>query len=134
MSSPASHSLDPVDPVDPLDPAALPASPDLAGEFCLQTLPVFARQIENVRAQTENAIVELSARFRSIVASLDGAVAASQEVSGDGGQELVTAMDGGKQQLLEVVEALQLIRESRAALIAEPPRPASTTCSRTSAA
>ncbi len=113
MSSPA------FDLVDPLDPPPMAAGPDLTGDFCLQTLPVFARQIENVREQTEQAIVALSARFRSIVSSLDGAVAASQEVSGDGGQELVTAMDGGKQQLLQVVEALQLIRESRAALIAE---------------
>ncbi len=88
-------------------------------EFCLETLPIFAKQIENVREQTEQAIVALSSRFRGIVTSLDGAVAASQEVSGDGGRALTSAMDAGRQQLHMVIDALTAIRDSRATLIAE---------------
>jgi methyl-accepting chemotaxis protein len=87
--------------------------------LCLEALPIFAKQIDNVRAQTEEAIVALSTRFRGIVASLDGAVAASEAVSGDGGGGLTGAMDQGRSELLKVVEALEAIRESRATLIGE---------------
>jgi methyl-accepting chemotaxis protein len=88
-------------------------------EFCLHALPLFARQIENARKQSEDAILALTTRFRGIVSSLDQAVAASGEVSGDGGRHLMSAMDEGKRQLLTVIDALNTIRESRSALIQE---------------
>jgi len=103
----------------PLENDSPPNENSATAEFCFETLPIFARQIENVRDQTEQAILALSTRFRGIVTSLDGAVAASQNVSGDGGRELTSAMDEGRQQLLKVVDALTAIRESRAALIGE---------------
>jgi methyl-accepting chemotaxis protein len=103
----------------PLEDDVAPADLSATAEFCLETLPIFAKQIENVREQTEQAIVALSSRFRGIVTSLDGAVAASQEVSGGGGRQLTSAMDDGRQQLLKVIDALTAIRESRAALIGE---------------
>jgi len=103
----------------PFETEDAPDELSASAEFCLETLPIFARQIDNVREQTEQAIVALSSRFRGIVTSLDGAVAASQEVSGDGGRQLTSAMDDGRQQLLQVIDALTAIRESRAALIAQ---------------
>jgi methyl-accepting chemotaxis protein len=103
----------------PLEQDPMPGDNSATAEFCLETLPIFARQIENVREQTEQAIVALSSRFRGIVTSLDGAVAASQDVSRDGGREFTSAMDDGRQQLLKVIDALTAIRESRAALIGE---------------
>jgi methyl-accepting chemotaxis protein len=87
--------------------------------LCLGALPIFARQIENARQQSEEAILALSTRFRGIVSNLDRAMAASQKGSGDGGSELRRSMDDGKQQLLQVIDALTAVRDSRAALIAE---------------
>lgn len=85
----------------------------------LEALPILADQIENARLQSEEAIVSLSTRFRGIVASLDNAVSASQQVSGDGGKDLQSAMDDGRRQLLKVVDALTAIQDSRATLIVE---------------
>jgi methyl-accepting chemotaxis protein len=93
--------------------------PSVSEEFCLEALPIFADHIENARAQTEQAIVALTTRFRGMVSSLDSAVAASQQVSGDGGRELTSTMEDGKRQLLTVIDALTGIRDSRAALIEE---------------
>jgi methyl-accepting chemotaxis protein len=94
-------------------------APSPSEEFCLEALPIFSKQIENVREQTEDAIVALSTRFRGIVSSLDAAMNASQEVSGDGGRDLSTAMDDGREQLLQVIAALTEIRGSRTALIGQ---------------
>lgn len=82
-------------------------------------LPIFAKQIENARQQSEEAVLALTTRFRGIVDSLDGAMAASQRGSGDGGRDLRGAMDDGKQQLLKVMDALIAVRDSRAALVTE---------------
>jgi methyl-accepting chemotaxis protein len=87
--------------------------------LCLGALPIFARQIENARQQSEEAILALSTQFRGIVSSLDGAMAASEKGSGDGGRDLRAAMDEGKQQLLKVIDALTSVRDSRAALVSE---------------
>ena len=87
--------------------------------LCLGALPIFARQIENARQQSEDAILALSTQFRGIVTSLDGAMAASEKGSGDGGRDLRAAMDEGKQQLLKVIDALTSVRDSRAALVSE---------------
>ncbi len=84
-----------------------------------ESLPIFAKQIDNARRQSEEAILALSTRFRGIVTSLDAAVAASEKGSGDGGRDLVGAMEDGKRQLLKVVEALEAVRSGRAALIEE---------------
>jgi methyl-accepting chemotaxis protein len=86
---------------------------------CLVALPVFAKQVENARQQSEDAILALSTRFRGIVASLDSAMAASEKGSGEGGRGLRKTMDDGKQQLCKVIDALVAIRDSRASLIAE---------------
>jgi len=86
---------------------------------CVSALPILAKQIDNARQQSEEAILALSTRFRGIVSSLDKAMAASEKGSGDGGRDLQTAMDDGKQQLLKVIEALTTVRDSRAALVHE---------------
>jgi methyl-accepting chemotaxis protein len=87
--------------------------------LCLGALPIFAKQIENARQQSEDAILALSTQFRGIVSSLDGAMAASEKGSGDGGRDLRAAMEEGKQQLLKVIDALKSVRDSRAALVSE---------------
>jgi methyl-accepting chemotaxis protein len=82
-------------------------------------LGIIAKQVENARQQSEDAILALSTRFRGIVTSLDAAMAASEKGSGEGGRDLNKAMDDGKQQLFKVIDALTAIRDSRAALIIE---------------
>ena len=89
------------------------------GDALTDALPIFASQIENARVQSEAAILALSTRFRGIVSGLDKAVNASQQVSGEGGRDLLGAMDGGREQLLQVIAALTAIRDSRASLIEE---------------
>jgi len=100
-----------------------PMEDDPGGEWVdgayLEALPILASQIDNARAQSEEAILALSTRFRGIVSSLDNAVSASQQVSGDGGKDLTSAMEDGRQQLLKVVDALTAIQNSRATLIGE---------------
>jgi methyl-accepting chemotaxis protein len=90
-----------------------------ADTLCLTALPIFAKQVENARQQSEDAIVALSSRFRGIVSSLDKAMAASEKGSGEGGRDLQTAMNEGRQELLKVIDALTAVRDSRAALITE---------------
>jgi methyl-accepting chemotaxis protein len=82
-------------------------------------LPIIARQVDNARQESEDAILALTTRFRGIVSRLDNAMAASEQGSGDGGRDLRTVMDDGKQKLLTVMDALNAIRDSRAALISE---------------
>ncbi len=100
------------------EPGGAP-SVSTADGFCLEALPVLGHQIENARVQSEAAILELTTRFRGIVSSLDGAVAASERGSGDGGRDLTNALDNGKGELLKVVDALREVRDGRAVLIAE---------------
>jgi len=83
----------------------------------LHALPILAKQVDNARQQSQEAIDALSTRFRGIVASLDAAMAASEKGSGDGGRDLRTAVDEGRTQLLKVIEELANVRDSRAALV-----------------
>lgn len=86
-----------------------------ASGVCLQALPIWARQVETVRTQTEDAIVALSARFAGIVGKLDAALAASQ-LSGGSGSELSQTLNEGKRELTQVMEALTAVHASRSAL------------------
>lgn len=97
------------------EPEPAPADDACAGA-CVEALPIWAKQVETARAQTEEAIVALSARFAGIVGRLDAALAVSQPACGTEGSELVRTMNEGRQELAAVMEALTSIHESRAAL------------------
>src|SRR5579862_9655048 len=79
-----------------------------------EALPIWAKQIESARGQTEAAIVALSARFEGIVNRLDRALGA---VDSDSGTKAI-AQDAaeGERHLAEVIQALKLIQQSRDAL------------------
>jgi len=47
-------------------------------QVCLEVLPILSRQIETSRAQTEEAITDLSRRFAAIVERLEQAITSSQ--------------------------------------------------------
>jgi methyl-accepting chemotaxis protein len=92
------------------------SSPDevVRASVYVQTLPIWAKQVESARCQTEEAVVALSGRFEGIVNRLDRAL-------GDAGSESgakVIAADAqeGERHLAEVIQALKLIQQSRDAL------------------
>jgi methyl-accepting chemotaxis protein len=82
-----------------------------------ESLPIWAKQIQSARRQTEDAVVALSARFDGIVNRLDRALGA---VGADSGTKII-AEDAaeGERHLAEVIQALKLIQQSRDALAQE---------------
>lgn len=84
----------------------------------LEALPIWQKQIETARLQTEEAIVALSLRFGAIVENLDAALSASERDAA-GGDDLIGAMQAGREELAYVTSALKAIQESRSALAAE---------------
>ena len=84
------------------------------GTVYAETLPIWAKQIESARRQTEEAVVALSARFEGIVNRLDRALGTASSESGT----KVIAQDAqeGERHLAEVIQALKLIQQSRDAL------------------
>jgi methyl-accepting chemotaxis protein len=96
--------------------AAQPAQAETnaADAVCVQALPIWTKQIETARTQTEEAIVALSGRFAGIVNRLDLALDASQHNSG--GADLAQALDAGKRELAQVMSALNEIHRSRSTL------------------
>jgi methyl-accepting chemotaxis protein len=51
--------------------------------LCLEAVPIWAKQVESSRSQTEQAIVALSNRFSGIYTKLEETVQASQQAAGD---------------------------------------------------
>jgi len=92
---------------------------DAAGQVCIEALPIWAKQIDTARVQTEEAIVALSARFAGIAASLDAALMAAPQNTGLSGSDLIATLNDGKQQLAHVMNELEAIQESRTALASE---------------
>jgi methyl-accepting chemotaxis protein len=86
-----------------------------AANVALQALPIWARQVDTARLQTEDAIIALSGRFAGIVGKLDAALAAS-ELSGGSGSELSSALSAGRTELMQVIETLTAVHASRSAL------------------
>src|ERR1700761_5338561 len=64
----------------PADP--IPVGPDLNARIStlLEALPIWARQIETSRSQTEAAVVSLSERFCGVVQRLDAALGREESV------------------------------------------------------
>jgi methyl-accepting chemotaxis protein len=79
-----------------------------------QAVPIWAKQVESARRQTEEAIVALSHRFEGIVSRLDRALG-----SGDDSAAIAADAQEGERHLAQVIEALKLIQQSRDALAAD---------------
>ncbi len=95
--------------------APAPAQESNAAEaVCIQALPIWSKQIDTARTQTEEAIVALSGRFAGIVGRLDLALDASQHNAG--GADLSQALEEGKRELARVMDALNEIHQSRSTL------------------
>ena len=90
--------------------------------FGADMAPVWARQIETAREQTEHAISALSGEFASLVEQLDEAIRIASRIAGDTPDEeqtvsgLFAASDRALQQ---VVETLRAVLEEKTALMKE---------------
>jgi methyl-accepting chemotaxis protein len=76
-----------------------------------QAVPIWAKQVESARRQTEEAIISLSQRFEGIVNRLDSALG-----TGDESGAIEADAAEGERHLAQVIEALKLIQQSRDAL------------------
>jgi methyl-accepting chemotaxis protein len=90
---------------------------------CLEAMPIWARQVESSRLQTENAIVELSSRFYGLSSRLQETVSASQAAAGDlagnadSGALAVLAQSDGE--LLQVINSLKASQASRGQMLGQ---------------
>lgn len=82
---------------------------------CGSILPVWERQLELVRAQTEDAVTALSARFAGIADKLDSAVSASREAAGgiEGSGGVVAMLEVSRAELDGVVASLRAALENK---------------------
>ncbi len=90
-------------------------------EVCLEAMPIWSKQIETSRSQTETAIMDLAARFAGISQKLESAVRASQSAAGGlagGGESGATAvLEQSKIALMGVLETLKAAQQSRNAML-----------------
>jgi methyl-accepting chemotaxis protein len=92
-------------------------------EVCLEAVPIWSKQIETSRVQTEDAILALSSRFTGIYANLEAAVNASQNAagnmvgSGDGG--VLAVLDQSRTELTGVIDSLKASQHSRKEMLAQ---------------
>jgi methyl-accepting chemotaxis protein len=91
-----------------------------AGNFvalCLQAMPIWTKQIESSREQTEQAIVALSNRFSAIYTDLEQAVQASQQAAGnvaiDSKGGALSVMAQSQRDLTDVINSLKHTQQSR---------------------
>lgn len=94
-------------------------------EVCLQAIPIWSKQIETSRVQTEDAILALSGRFVGVYANLEAELKASKEAAGDMSQEggasggALAVLGASKTELNAVIESLKASQHSRAEMLSE---------------
>lgn len=90
-------------------------------QICDKAAPIWTKQIETARSQTEEGITEVAARFSGIVERLQASVAASQQASGDkGGAEgncVVSVLSRSEADLVAVNHSMDKARRERAAMV-----------------
>jgi methyl-accepting chemotaxis protein len=90
---------------------------------CREVLPIWARQVETSRGQTEDAIVTLVQRFSGLTGKLDETVQASQLTSGDlaGGEQggALGVLAQSERDLTEVIGSLKATQCSRNEMLAQ---------------
>jgi methyl-accepting chemotaxis protein len=94
------------------------AARPVADSLFQQTLPIWVRQIDTSREQTEQAITDLTARFVDISGRLDHTVQASQAAAGNGAQG-AGGLSTSESELNQVVESLRIAQQSRDEMLGE---------------
>lgn len=89
--------------------------------LCLLAIPVWTRQIESSRSQTEQAIVELSGRFCGLSSRVKETVSASQATAGDmagnNGDGVSAVLAQSENELMQVLNSLKLSQTSRVQML-----------------
>ena len=89
--------------------------------FCASAIPIWARQIETARAETEESVTALAQRFSGISERLSGAVAASQKASaglGDGAGA-IGVLETSEGELTTLIDMLKTAQQARDAVFDE---------------
>lgn len=94
-----------------------PAGDGALNALCIETLPIWARQVETSRRQTEDAIAALTAQFSVLVEKLTAAIAAAGGQGSD--SALSTALNQTHRELQALVTTLATAHNSRDAVITE---------------
>ena len=86
-------------------------------DVCTEVVPIWSRQVETTRNQTETAIMDLSNRFVGINAKLEASVRASQSAAGDlaGNSEggALAVMTQSQSSLTSVIDSIREAQHSR---------------------
>ncbi|MBS4096826.1 MAG: hypothetical protein KGZ83_08350 [Sulfuricella sp.] len=93
-------------------------------KLCSEVLPVWHRQIDTARVQTEDAITALSQRFSGIYAKLVAAVSASQQAAGgivgeDNRGGMVSMFNASETELNAIIVSLKDALEIKDAMLRE---------------
>ncbi|MDX1678797.1 methyl-accepting chemotaxis protein [Arsukibacterium sp.] len=92
-------------------------------QLLLQAMPIWTKQIESSRSQTEEAIVALSSRFSGLYSKLENAVAASERGAGGksagGSSETIAALSYSQAELTRVINSLKATQQSRDDMLAQ---------------
>ncbi|EOD54288.1 methyl-accepting chemotaxis protein [Aeromonas molluscorum] len=105
-----------------LSPVVVPA---LAGleQVCEQAVPIWTKQIESSRQQSEGAMISLTERFVGISTKLEEAVAASHHAAGDlageNSQGMAAVLTESQQQLNAVLASMHRAQQNRDDMLAE---------------
>lgn len=99
------------------------ASSAQLNEVILGAMPIWARQVESSRQQTETAIVSLTSRFTGISSRLEETVHASQlaagELAGNGSGGAVQVLAQSEGELVQVINSLKATQASRDETLAQ---------------
>jgi methyl-accepting chemotaxis protein len=86
-------------------------------EVCTEAVPIWSKQVESSRGQTEAAIMDLASRFAGISAKLEAAVQASQNAAGDlassGEEGALAVLALSATELISLIDALKSAQQSR---------------------
>ncbi len=88
--------------------------------LCSEVMPIWARQIETARSQTEDAISALTQRFAAIVNRLDTTLTLSRQThAGTGQDSMAKTRQFAEQSLNAVLASLRATQEGRTAMLNE---------------
>ncbi|BBI99737.1 methyl-accepting chemotaxis protein [Ferrigenium kumadai] len=90
-------------------------------DLCVDVLPIWSRQIEMARGNTEEAITDLTIRFANLSQRLEAAVATSQNTAGAGGDGggLVALLKDSQADLNSIIASLRAALEVKSVMLKE---------------
>ena len=85
--------------------------------LCVEVLPIWRRQVDTARTQTEEAITNLATQFAGIHQRLETAMNISRQTAGnfagEGAGSLLAMLDDSRRELAKVVDAMRAALQSK---------------------